>query len=169
MNSPGITIADVNLQPDKSGRYIEGKAEITITLKNNSKTLTYHVLKQPRHIEYDKDSHTLSIGLYEKELPQGIKASFRPFEPEQIAILPDTTFQWQHLLSLWMKKITRPAGAREIVEVLNIAAVQKVICTVAYHTSPFRINPSDNDEEVLMALSQWGETVVASFERTITL
>ena len=167
MNSSDITIEDVNLEIDKSGRYIEGKVQIIITLKNNSKTLIYYVLKRPRNIEYDQGSHTLSIGLYEKELPQDIKVSSNLFEPEQVAILPDTTFQWQYLFPVWMKKIMRPSGLREIVEVLDISAVQKVVCTVAYHTSLFRLNPSDKREEMLVALSKWGETVSASFERTI--
>ena len=167
MNSSDITIEDVNLQVEKSSRYIEGKVQIIITLKNNSKTLTYYVLKRPRNIDYDKGSHTLSIDLYEKELPQDIKVSSMPFEPEQVAILPDTTLQWQYLVPLWMKKITRPSGLREIVEVLDISGVQKVVCIVAYHTSPFRVKPSDKGEEVLMALSKWGETVSASFERTL--
>jgi hypothetical protein len=150
MNSSDITIEDVNLEMDKSGRYIEGKVQIILTLKNNSKTLVYYVLKRPRDIDYDKGSHTLSIGLYEKELPQDINVSSRSFEREQVAILPDTSLQWQYLIPLWMKKIVRPPGLREIVEVLDISDVQKVICTVAYHTSPFR-----------------GETVSASFERTM--
>jgi hypothetical protein len=72
------------------------------------------------------------------------------------------------LLSLWTKKITRPAGSREIVEVINISDVQKVVCTVAYHTSPFRADPSGKEEDVPVALSKWGETVAASFERTLT-
>lgn len=169
MNSPDITIEDVNLQIEKSSRYIEGKVQIIITLKNNSKTLIYYVLKRPRNIDYDKGSHTLSIGLYEKELPQDIKVSSRPFEPEQVAILPDTTLQWQYLIPVWIKKIMRPSGLREIVEVLDISDVQKVVCTVAYHTSPFRIKPSDKREEVLVALSKWGETVSASFERTLVI
>lgn len=153
MNSSGITIEDVNLQIEKSGSYIEGKVEVIITLKNNSKTSMYYMLKRPRNIEYDQSSHALSIGLYEKALPKDIKAGFRPFEPEQVAILPDTTFKWQYLLSVWTKKITRPAGSREIVEVINISNVQKVVCTIAYHTSPFRIESSDKNEEVLVALS----------------
>jgi hypothetical protein len=41
----------------------------------------------------------------------------RPFEPEQVAILPDTTLQWQYLSSVWIKKIMRPPGSREIVAV----------------------------------------------------
>jgi len=150
MNSSDITIEDVNLEMDKSGTYLEGKVQIILTLKNNSKTLVYYVLKRPRDINYDKGSHTLSIGLYEKELPQDINVSSRPFEPEQVAILPDTSLQWQYLIPLWMKKIARPPGLREIVEVLDISDVQKVICTVAYHTSPFQV-----------------ETVSASFERTM--
>ena len=129
MNSPDITIEDVTLQLDNSGRYIEGKVQVTITLKNNSKTSTYYVPKRPRDIDYDKASHSLSIGLYEKEPPQ---------EPEQIAILPDTTLQWQYLVPLWIKKIMRPPGSKEIVEVSDISGVQKVVCTVAYHTIPFR-------------------------------
>ena len=167
MNSSDITIEDVNLQVEKSSRYIEGKVQIIITLKNNSKTLTYYVLKRPRNIDYDKGSQTLSIGLYEKELPQDIKVSSRLFEPEQVPILPDTTHRWQYLIPLWIKKIMRPAGLREIIEVLDISGVQKVICTVAYHTSPFRVEPSDKREEVPVALSKWGETVSASFERTL--
>ncbi|WP_188928412.1 hypothetical protein [Puia dinghuensis] len=169
MNSSDITIEDVNLQVEKSSRYIEGKVQVIITLKNSSKTLIYYVLKRPRNIDYDKGSRTLSIGLYEKELPQDIKVSFSRFEPEQVAILPDTTLQWQYLFPVWMKKITRPSGLREIVEVLNISDVQKVVCTVAYHTSPFRVKSSDGPEEVLVALSKWGETVSASFERKLTL
>ena len=168
MNSPDITIEDVNLQIEKSSRYIEGKVQIIITLKNNSKTLTFYVLKRPRNIDYDQGSHTLSIGLYEKELPQDIKVSPAPFvEPEQVAILPDTTLQWQYLFPVWIKKITRPSGLREIVEVLNISDVQKVVCTVAYHTSPFRVKLSDEREDVPVALSKWGQTVSASFERTL--
>jgi len=167
MNSSDITIEDVNLQIEKSGRYIEGKVQIIIALKNNSKTLIYYVLKRPRNIDYDKGSHTLSIGLYEKELPQDIKVSSTPFEPEQVAILPDTTLQWEYWVPVWMKKIMRPSGLREIVEVLDISDVQKVACTVAYHTSRFRVKPSDKREEVLVALSKWGETVSASFERTL--
>jgi hypothetical protein len=167
MNSPNITIEDVTLQMDKSSRYIEGKVQMLITLKNNSKTVIYYVLKRPRNIDYDPGTHTLSISLYEKELPQDIKVSSIPFEPEQIAILPDTTLHWQYLVPVWMKKIMRPPGVREIVEVLDISDVQKVICTVAYHTSPFRVKPSDNGEEVLAALSKWGETVCANFERTL--
>jgi hypothetical protein len=167
MSSSDITIEDVSLQIEESGRYIEGKVQIIMTLKNNSKTLTYYVLKQPRNIDYDKSSHTLSIGLYEKELPQLIKISSRPFEPEQVAILPDTTLQWQYLCPVWLKKIMRPSGSREIVEVLDISEVQKVVCTVAYHTSPFGVKPSDEREEVLVAHSKWGETVSASFERTL--
>jgi hypothetical protein len=167
MNSPDLIIEDVNLQIENSSRYIEGKVETIITLKNNSKTLTYYVLKRPRNIDYEKGSHTLSIGLYEKELPQDLKVSSSPFEPEQIAILPDTTLQWQYLLPVWLKKITRPSGLREIVEVLDISGVQKVVCTVAYHTSPFRVKPSDKPEEVPGALSKWGATVSASFERTL--
>ena len=167
MNSPDITIEDINLEMDKSGRHIEGKVQITITLKNHSKSLVYYVMKRPGEIDYDKSSHTLSIGLYEKALPQEINVSSGPFEPEQEAILPDTTLQWQYLIPLWMKKITRPSGLREIVEVLDISTVQKVICTVAYHTSPYRVEPSDEGEEVVAALSKWGETVSASFGRTI--
>lgn len=41
----------------------------------------------------------------------------------------------------------RPPGLREMVEVLDISDVQKVVCTAA--------------------LSKWGETVSASFERTL--
>ena len=167
MNSPGITIVDVHLQPEKSSRYIEGKVQVNIALKNNSNTLIYYVLKRPRDIDYDKSSRILSIGLYEKELPQDIKISSRPIEPEQVAILPDTTFQWQYLISVWIKKIMRPSGLREMVEVLDISDVQKVVCTVAYHTSPFRVTASDEREEVPVALSKWGETVSASFERTL--
>lgn len=167
MNSPNITIEDVNLQIDKSGRYIEGKVQVIIALKNNSKTSIYYVMKRPRDIDYDKSSHTLSIDLYEKDLPQNIKVSSSPFEPEQVAILPDTMLQWEYLLPVWLKKITRPSGSREIVEVLDISWVQKVVCTVAFHTSPIRVNPSDEGEEVLRALSKWGEMVSASFERTL--
>ena len=155
MNSSDITIEDVNLQIENSSRYIEGKVRVIMVLKNNSKTSTYYVLKRPRTIEYDRGSHTLSISLYEKELPQDLKVSSSPFEPEQVAILPDTTLQWQYLIPVWMKKITRPAGSREIVEVLDISAVQKVVCTVACHTSPFR--------------DKWAETVSAGFERTLNL
>jgi len=167
MNSSDITIEDVNLRIEKSSPYIEGKVQIIITLKNNSETLTYYVLKRPRNIDYDRGSHTLSIGLYEKELQQDIKVSSGPFEPEQVAILPDATLQWQYLVPVWMKKIIRPSGLREIVEVLDISAVRKVVCTVAYHTSPFRVESSDKREEVPVALSKWGETVSASFERTL--
>jgi hypothetical protein len=138
-------------------------------LKNNSKTLIYYVLKRPRNIDYDRGSHTLFIGLYEKELPQDIKVNSSPFEPEQVAILPDTALQWQYLIPVWIKKIMRPSGAREIVEVLNISDVQKVVCTVAYHTSPFQVEPSDKREEMLVALSKWGEAVSASFERTLIM
>ena len=167
MNNSGITIEDVNLQIEKSSRYIEGKVQIIITLKNNSRTLIYYVLKRPRNIDYDQGSHTLSIKKKKKELPQDIKVSSSPFEPEQVAILPDTTLQWQYLLPVWIKKIMRPSGLKEIVEVLDISRVQKVVCTVAYHTSPFRIKPSDKREEVLVPLSKWGETISASFERTL--
>ena len=167
MNGSEITIEDVHLQMEKSSGYIEGKVQVVITLKNNSKTLIYYVLKRPRDIGYDQGSHTLSISLYEKELPQDIKDSSGAFEPAQVAILPDTTLQWQYLFPVWMKKITRPAGSREIVEVLDISTIQKVACTVAYHTSPFRVEPSDNREEMLVALSNWGKTVSASFERTL--
>ena len=83
MNSPDISIEDVNLQIEKSSRYIEGKVQIIITLKNHSKTLTYYVLKRPRIIDYDRGNHTLSIGLYEKELPQDIKVSSGAFEPDK--------------------------------------------------------------------------------------
>jgi hypothetical protein len=150
MHSSGITIEDVNLQIEKSSRSIEGKVQVVISMKNNSKTLTYYVLKRPRTIEYDKDSRTLSIGLYEQALPQDITGGF---EPEQIAILPDATLQWQYLIPVWMKKIMRPGGLREVVEVLDISDVQKVVCTVAYHTSPFR--------------ETWAETVSSSFERML--
>lgn len=164
MNSPDITIEDVNLQRQKS---IEDKVQITISLKNNSKTLSYYVLRRPRNIEYDQASHTLSIGLKEKELSQDIKVDSMLSAPEQLTILPDSTLQWQYLLPVWLKKITRPPGLREIVEVLNIADVQKVDCAVAYHTSPFQVKPSDRQEEMLVALSKWGETVSASFDRTL--
>lgn len=133
MNSSDITIEDVQLQMDKSGRYIEGKVQVIITLKNNSKTLTYYVLKRPRNFDYDKGSHALSIDLYEKELPHDIKVNSGPFELEQVAILPDTMLQWEYLFPVWMKKITRPSGLREVVEVLDISGVQKVVCTVAKH------------------------------------
>lgn len=167
MNSPDITIEDVNLRMDKTARHIEGKVQVGITLKNNSKTLIYYVLKRPRHIDYDKASHTLSIGLYEKELPQDIKVGSSPSEPEQVAISPDTTLQWQYLIPVWMKKIMRASGLREIVEVVDISDVQKVVCTVAYHTSPFRVKPSDKSEEMPVAFSKWGKTVSASFERRV--
>ena len=165
MNSPDIIIENVHLQLDKSDRYIEGKVEVVITLKNNSQTSTYYMLKRPRNIEYDKGSHTLSIDLYENEPPQDISCS--PSEPEQIEILPGATLQWQYLLPVWMKKITRSSGSREIVEVSDISGVQKVVCTVACHTSPFRVDSSQKPEEVLVALSKWGEKVSASFERSL--
>jgi hypothetical protein len=139
MNSPDITIEDVGLRLEKSDGAIEGKVRVVITLKNSSNTLTYYVLKRPRDIDYDRGSHTLSIGLYEKELPEGVQVSSSPFEPEQVAILPDTTFDWQYLVPVWMKKIMRPAGSMEIVEVVDISAVQKVVCTVAYRSNQ---NPS---------------------------
>ena len=168
MNGSEITIEDVHLQMEKSSGYIEGKVQVIITLKNNSKTLTYYVLKRPRAIDYDRGSHTLYISLYEKEVPQDIKVGSGAFEPEQVAILPDATLPWQYLIPVWMKKITRPAGSGEVVEVLDISATQKVACTVAYHTSAFRVEPSDKREEMLAALSTWGKTVSASFERTLS-
>jgi hypothetical protein len=125
------------------------------------------VLKRPRNIDYDKGSHILSIDLYEKDLPQNIKVSSRPFEPEQVAILRDTMLEWEYMLPVWLKKIMRPSGSREIVEVLDISGVQKVVCTVAVYTSPLRVNPSDEGEEVLGTLSKRGEMVSASFERTL--
>jgi hypothetical protein len=167
MNSSDITIEDVNLQIEKSSGHIEGKVQVCITLKNNSKTSTYYVLKRPRTLNYDRGSHTFSIGLYEKELPEGVQVCSSPFEPEQVAILPDTTFDWQYLVPVWMKKIIRPAGLREIVEVVDISAVRKVVCTLACHTSPFRVTPSDTPEEVRVALCKWGETVSESFERKL--
>ena len=115
MTSPDISIEDVHLQLDKSGRYMEGKVQ----------------------------------------------------EPEQVALLPDTLFHWEYLLPLWVKKITRPAGLKEIVEVLNISGAQKVFCTVAYHTSPFRLNPSIEGEAVLWNLSKWGKAASASFAGTL--
>ena len=166
MNSSDISIEDIRLQKDKSGRYIEGKVQIIITLKNNSKTLTYYVPKRPRDIDYDQSSRSLSIGLYENELPQDTKVSSRPFEPEHIAILPDASLQWQYLIPVWIKKITRAPGLREVVNVLDISGVQKVNCTVAFHTSPFRVEPFDNREEGAVRGSKWGETASASFERT---
>jgi hypothetical protein len=164
MSSPNITIEDINLQIQK---HIEDKVLIILTLRNNSKTSIYYVLKRPRYIDYDQGSQTLSVGLYEKELQQDIKVSAWPSEPEQVAILPDTTIQWQYSYPVWIKKIIRPPGSKEIVEVSNIYDVQKVVCTVAYHSSPFRVKPFDEGEEVLVALSKWGETVSASFERTL--
>ena len=164
MCRPGITIEDVNLQLDNNSGYIEGKVQITIALKNNSKTEIYYVLKRPRNIDYDHGSRTLLIGLYEKEPPQDEKVGSMPFEPEQVAIMPDTEFQWKYLVPLWIKRITRPSGAREIVEVLNISDVQKVVCKVAYHTSPFRVELSD---KMPVALSKWGEVVSAGFGRAI--
>jgi len=159
-----ITIEDVSLRMEDSSRYIEGKMQISIALKNNSKTLTYYVLRRPRTIDYDQGSHTLSIGLYEKEQPQDIRGGTGPFEPDQIAIPPETTLQWQYLLPVWMKKITRPVGLREIVEVVDISGAQKLVSTVAYHPSPFRVTPSDQKEEELAELSQWGTIVSASFD-----
>jgi hypothetical protein len=152
MNSRDITIEDVSLQLDKSGRYIEGKVGVVIALRNNSKTLTCYVLKRPRIIDYDKSSQTLTIGLYDEERPLDINAGSARFEPEQLAILPDATLQWQYLAPLWMKKITRPSGSREIVDVIDISGVQKVVCTVAFHTGPH---------------SKWEEPVSASFERAL--
>jgi hypothetical protein len=163
MNSPDITIEDVNLRMEKSGGHIEGKVRVIITLRNNSKMETCYVLKRPRTIDYDRGSHTLSIGLCEKDLPEGVQVSSSPFEPEQVAILPDTTVEWEYLVPVWLKKIMRPAGLREVVEVVDISAVGKVICMVACHTRPFRVTPSDTPEEVQVALSKWGETVAASF------
>jgi hypothetical protein len=164
-NSPDITIEDVQLQLENNGGHIEGKVKLTIELKNNSKTLTYYILKRPRNIDYDQDSHSLSIGLSEKASAQDTGSG--AFEPAQIAIPPDTRLQWQYLLPLWMKKITRPHGSREVVEVVNISGVQKVACTVAYHTSPFRLLPSDKPEDLPLALSRWGATVSASFDKTL--
>jgi hypothetical protein len=126
MNSPGLTVEDVSLQLDKSGRYIEGKVQVIITLKNNSPTSTCYVPKRPREIAYDKSSRTLTIGLYENEPPP---SPLSP--PEQLPIPPATTLQWHYLIPLWMKKITRPPGSREIVEVLDLSAVQKVTCIAA--------------------------------------
>jgi hypothetical protein len=164
MSSPDITIEDINLQIQK---LIEDKVLIILTLRNNSKTLVYYMLKRPRHIDYDQGSQTLSVGLFEKELRQDKQISSWASEPEQVAILPDTTIQWQYSYPVWIKKIMRPPGSREIVEVSNIYDVQKVVCTVAYHSNPFRVKPFDEGEEVLVALSKWGETVSASFERKL--
>jgi len=161
--TPDITIANITLQIQRS---LEDKLSVTITLKNNSTTSTYYFLKRPRQIDYDKGHHTLSIDLYEKLLPQDIKSGAHLFAPEQLVIPPNTSLNWQYLLPIWMKKITRPPGSREIVEVVNISGVQKVVCTVAYHTSPFHVNPSDNPEDVPVALAKWGKTVSAGFERT---
>lgn len=140
---PDISIEDVNLQKDTSRVYMEGKAQIVITLKNNSKTSAYHVLRRPGHIDYDKGSCTLTIDLWQKELPADAKSDSMPLEPERIAILPSATLRWQYLLPLWMKKITRPAGSREVVDVLDISGVQHVVC-------------------------QLGERVVARFERRLS-
>ena len=151
MNVPDITIEDVNLQMDRSGRYIEGKIEIVLTIRNNSKLETYYVRKRAGNIDYDKGNRTLAVTLCESEPPRDVKADSSPFEPERVAILPDTAFYWQGLVSVWMKRILRPPGLREIVEVVDISDVQKVVCTVAYYTP----------------LSAREETVSASFERTV--
>jgi hypothetical protein len=165
MDIPGITIEDIHLQLQK---YIEDKVQVVMTLRNHSKTLTYYMLRRPRTIEYDKGTRTLLIGLYEKELAVGRDLSFRPSEPEQIAISPDTILPWQYVVPVWMKKITRSPGTREKVEVFNIYGIQQVVCTVAYHPHPFRLKPDDEGGDMLAALSKWGQTVSARFERTIT-
>lgn len=133
MSRNDLLIEDVSLQLDKSGRYIEGKVQVAISIKNNSKSQTHHVLKRPREVDYDKSTRTLSISLYEK--PQPSHKDSAPLEPGQIAILPGATLHWQYLLPLWMKKITRPPGAPEIVQVLDLSGVQKVTCTVAHEIS----------------------------------
>ncbi len=46
---------------EKSGRHIEGKVQIIITLKNNSKTSIYYVLKRPRNIDYDPGGHRPAV------------------------------------------------------------------------------------------------------------
>jgi len=150
MTIPDVTIEDIKLHLDNSGRYIEGKVQVSIALKNNSSTMTYYVLKRPGDMDYDRGSQTLSIGLCEKQLP---KDSSSPFEPEQIVILPGATLEWQYMVPVWMKKITRPAGLREVVEVVNISDVQKVDCAVACHSRPTR--------------AAWIGTVTSSFERRL--
>ena len=164
MDTPGITIEDIHLQLQK---YIEDKVHVVMTLRNHSKTLTYFVLKRPRTIEYNQGTHTLSIGLFEKELTRDRDLSSRPFEPEQIAVSPGTALPWKYVLPVWMKKIMRSPGARERVEVFNIYGIQQVVCTVAYHPHPFRVNPHDEGGDMLAALAKWGQTVSARFERTI--
>jgi hypothetical protein len=135
MNSQDITIEEVNLRIDNASS-IEGKLHVTISLKNHARTTTYYVLKRPRNYDYDKAGNTLSIDLYEKAQPGEAKAGSRPFEPELLAIPPDSTLQWQYSLPIWIKKITRPPGAREMVDVMDISKAQRVVCTVAYHLDP---------------------------------
>jgi hypothetical protein len=126
MTTPDISIEDIRLHLQK---HIEDKVLIIMTLRNNSKTLTYYVSKRPRYVEYDRGSHTLSIALYAMEL-------------SGITILPDTALEWRHLHPAWIKKIHRPRGSKEIVEVFDMYGVQKAVCTV-------------------------GENISASFDRTI--
>ena len=149
MNGPDISIEDVSLRLDNSRRHIEGKVQIVIALQNSSKTLSYYVLKRPRVIDYDRGSRTLAIGLY--DLPRGETGDTGAFEPEQVVIQPGSTLQWQYLIPVWMKKITRAPGLREVVEVLDISGVQKVDCVVQVRVG-----------------DKCGEMVSASFERTIT-
>jgi hypothetical protein len=119
MSSSDIPIEDVNLKMDERNRYTEGKVQILITLNNKSKTSTYYVPKRPRNFEYDPGLQTLYIDLYEKELPQDIKVGYTPFEPEQVAVLPNTPLQSRYLLSVRIKKNKASSRSKEVLAALS--------------------------------------------------
>lgn len=138
---------------------------ITIVLSNPSASAIVYVLDKLRNIDYDRSTHVLSIGLFEKEPAVNRKIS-HPFIPNQVLIQPKSNIELTFKIPI---KVTRyslspdePFGQKR--EVLDISTVEKVKCTVAFSTQVFQVPEKAKGEQLLGELSRWGQTVTRTFD-----
>ena len=138
---------------------------ITVVLSNPSANSTMYVLDKLRNLDYDQSSHTLSIGLFEKEPGAGKKVS-HPFIPNQVPIPPqgkiELTFRLPMKITKYSLAKDEPFGQKK--EILDISTVEKVKCTVAFSPQTFQAESRVAGQEMLRDLSKWGQTVSATFE-----
>jgi hypothetical protein len=163
MSSENIQIEKLSIAQEQTATSDE--MLITVVLSNPSASSTMYVLDKLRNLDYDQSSHTLSIGLFEKEPGVNKKVS-HPFVPNQVPIPPqgkiELTFRLPMKLTRYSLAKDEPFGQKK--EILDISTVEKVTCTVAYSEQTFQVQPKLAGEHILRDLSKWGKTVSGTFE-----
>jgi hypothetical protein len=134
--------------------------DIVITVRNRSSEKTYYMVSGVRNLQYDSDTRTLTVGLY--ELAEGIPNPGFVRSPQLTAVLPEASTHLKISVPTIMRQMKVSNGGIEVEEI-DVSNLRNIRVVVSFDVVPFRPVLSDRPDVARQRFHEWGETVEATY------